>query len=220
MRGCRDLFKIFTCLRSKESVINHRKRSKQITLTILTLLLTVSIVLAVPPTFTETTKNQSLTKTTMVEKRVNSNNDESIMEWNQTYGGTLDDRGWCVLQIGDGGYIIVGSTWSYGAGYFNVWLIKTDPTGDLEWNKTYGGTDGDFGLCVEKTSDGGYIITGYTQSYSANPPFPDVWLIKFSGEDEPSKNITIVVFLLVIGILLLIPILFKIRKKSEEVIEG
>jgi hypothetical protein len=96
--------------------------------------------------------------------------------WTRTYGGTNMDWGWAVQQTLDSGFIIAGVTWSSGAGSADVYLIKTDSLGDTLWTKTYGGPNEDYGLSVEQTSDGGYIIAGRTQSYGAGSV--DVYLIR------------------------------------------
>jgi hypothetical protein len=94
----------------------------------------------------------------------------------KTYGGRSNDLGWSVQQTQDGGYIITGNTNSFGAGFSDVYLIKTDSLGDTLWVKTYGGIGYDGGRSVQVTSDGGYIIAGYTSSFG--PRFDNVYLIK------------------------------------------
>ena len=96
--------------------------------------------------------------------------------WTRTFGGSDDDAGSSVDTTTDGGYIITGYTDSYGAGFGDVWLIKTDVNGDTLWTKTYGGTSLDWGFSVQPTTDGGYIIGGVTQSFGAG--YFDAWLIK------------------------------------------
>jgi hypothetical protein len=101
------------------------------------------------------------------------------MEWDQTFGGTMDDWGRGVQQTKDGGYILVGSTFSFGAGKADVWLIKTDANGAKKWARVFGGAEVDLGYAVQQTTDGGYILIGYTQSKGAGRA--DVWLIKTSS---------------------------------------
>jgi hypothetical protein len=96
--------------------------------------------------------------------------------WKKTYGGWRYDVGISAQQTTDGGYVIVGVTASQGAGKDDVWLIKTDSTGTILWDHTFGGSKNDIGNSVQQTSDGGYIITGRTQSYGNG--LDDVWLIK------------------------------------------
>ncbi|MDD5530740.1 MAG: T9SS type A sorting domain-containing protein [bacterium] len=96
--------------------------------------------------------------------------------WTKNYGGASDDRGQSVQQTEDGGFIIAGETCSFGAGGFDIYLIKTNSYGDTLWTRTFGGTEEDFGYSAQQTNDGGYIITGYTGSYGAGSY--DLWLIK------------------------------------------
>ena len=102
--------------------------------------------------------------------------------WTKTFGGSSGDYGNSVQQTSDGGFIIAGYTESYGAGYSDVYLIKTDASGDSLWTKTFGGSNSDYGRSVQQTSDGGYIIAGYTYSYGAGNW--DVYLIKTGASGD------------------------------------
>ena len=83
------------------------------------------------------------------------------MEWNKTYGGSSNEAAWSVQQTSDGGCILAGETYSFGAGYTDCWLVKTDSNGKMEWNKTYGGNWFDVAYCVRQTTDGGYVFAGF-----------------------------------------------------------
>ncbi len=96
--------------------------------------------------------------------------------WTKTFGGSGSDAGNSVQQTSDGGYIVAGTTRSFGAGNADVWLIKTDASGDTLWTKTFGGSQWDNARSVQQTIDGGYIVTGFTASFGAGEF--DVWLIK------------------------------------------
>jgi len=96
--------------------------------------------------------------------------------WSKTFGGTDRDDGSSVQPTADGGYIIVGSTESYGAGDVDVYLIKTNASGDTLWTRTCGGRDWEIGKSVRQAADGGYIIAGHTESFGAG--LIDVYLIK------------------------------------------
>ena len=96
--------------------------------------------------------------------------------WEKTYGGTGTDWGYSVRQTFDGGYVIAGRTYSFGAGNWDFYLIKTDVNGDTLWTKTYGGTNIDIAYSVKQTSDSGYIIVGYTTSFGQGGK--DVYLVR------------------------------------------
>ncbi len=98
------------------------------------------------------------------------------IEWDQTFGGSQVDWGRSVQQTADGCYIVTGYTSSYGSGYEDVWLIKTDEEGNLQWDRTYGGSQSDVGSNVQQTFEGGYIISATTDSYGAGSK--DLWIIK------------------------------------------
>ena len=108
--------------------------------------------------------------------------------WTKTFGGSGSDQGNSVRQTFDGGYIVTGYTKSYGAGGSDVWLIKTDASGEDLWTKTFGRSGNDYGQSVRQTFDGGYIITGFTDSFGAG--LYDIWLIKTdaSGDTLWTKN--------------------------------
>jgi hypothetical protein len=98
------------------------------------------------------------------------------VQWAKTYGGTGSDIASSVQQTSDGGYIVAGHTNSFGAGYYDIFLIKTDASGNVQWAKTYGGTYSDYASSVQQTSDGGYIVAGTTRSFGAY--WYNIFLIK------------------------------------------
>lgn len=105
--------------------------------------------------------------------------DAGNTEWTQTLGGTGSEGAWCVVQTSDGGYALAGNTSSYGSDKSDFWLIKTDSSGNPQWNQTYGGPNDDSALYLVQTSDKGYAIAGYTSSYGGGSF--DFWLIKVAG---------------------------------------
>jgi hypothetical protein len=96
--------------------------------------------------------------------------------WEKTFGGAEDDAGHSVLQVSDGGYIILGYTESFGSGSSDVYLIKTNALGDMEWEKVFGGEAGDWGWSVKRTADNGFIIAGTTKSFGVS--VNDIYLVK------------------------------------------
>jgi len=92
------------------------------------------------------------------------------------YGGTADDFGCKVIQTSDNGYFVAAITESYGAGYRDIFLIRTNEFGDTLWTKTIGGLQDDQPNAMKKTSDNNYIIAGSTSSFGAGNS--DVYLLK------------------------------------------
>ncbi|MCX7012548.1 MAG: dockerin type I repeat-containing protein [Candidatus Sumerlaeota bacterium] len=97
-------------------------------------------------------------------------------QWDRTFGGASGDWAASVQQTADGGYVLAGYTDSYGAGGGDAWLIKTDATGNKQWDRTFGGALHDWADSVQQTADGGYVLAGGTDSYGVGGG--DVWLIK------------------------------------------
>jgi len=99
-------------------------------------------------------------------------------QWARTYGGSEDDFAFSIQQTTDGGYIVAGETWSFGVGLSDVWVLKLTSTGDIEWQKTYGGSFLDHGYSIQQTNDGGFIVGGY---YSISN---DSWILKLSSSGD------------------------------------
>ncbi len=101
--------------------------------------------------------------------------------WDHTYGGAGRDEAWDVIVTDKGDYVIAGITGSYGAGVPNAWLVKVDGSGREFWNITSGGALNDGARALQQTPDGGYILAGYTNSYTKDKS--DFWLIKVAITD-------------------------------------
>lgn len=118
--------------------------------------------------------------------------------WTRVFGGSGTEYGYSVQQTSDGGYIITGSTTSFGAGLQDVYLIKTDADGCQIWQRLFNRNDYDIGRCVRQTSDGGYIIAGYTSNFGQNyyvyliktdNDGNQLWERTFSGNDSRGYSV-------------------------------
>lgn len=98
-------------------------------------------------------------------------------EWNQTFGGDLRESAHSLVETSDGGFAMVGYTWSFSTeGGRDFWLVKTDSFGNHQWNKTYGGPAEDIANEIIETPDGGFAIAGVTGSFGGGGC--DFWLVK------------------------------------------
>lgn len=111
--------------------------------------------------------------------RINDNGDTL---WTRTYGGESQDYVTRIQQTSDNGFIMVGHTYSYGLGSFDVWLIRTDENGDTIWTNTFGTSGVDLGNSIQQTSDGGFIITGRRLSFSSGTP--DLYLVRTDSNGD------------------------------------
>jgi predicted secreted protein len=105
--------------------------------------------------------------------------------WARIYGGPGDDLNFEFKRTSDGGYIIVGQTFSFGAGGGDLLVMKLDSQGNIQWQKTYGGPGYDWAYDVEETQDGGYIVGGGTGSFGASRwdiwSFWNMWVLKLDS---------------------------------------
>ena len=104
--------------------------------------------------------------------------DAGGVTWQKTYGGTSDDQANSIEQTADGGYIVGGSTASFGVGG-DAWVLKLNGDGSVAWQKTYGGSGAEQANSVQQTADGGYIVAGYTTSFGVGQ---DAWVLKLTGD--------------------------------------
>jgi uncharacterized protein YegL len=117
------------------------------------------------------------------------------IEWQRTFGGSLNDNFSSLIETSDGAYIVVGNTESNdfdvsaNKGMNDIWVVKLDTSGFILWEKTYGGSKNDFGKSIIETRDGMYYIAGTVESddgdVSENKGRQDIWLLKI----DPTGNI-------------------------------
>ncbi len=110
------------------------------------------------------------------------------LQWNRTIGGTNVDYAYSVIQTAGGGFAVVGSTRSFGAGNDDVYIVKLDATGTLQWSKTFGGIAEDAARSIVQTADGGFVVAGYTRSFGAGNA--DVYILKLDSSGTTCGNST------------------------------
>jgi len=116
--------------------------------------------------------------------------------WKKTFGGSDYERSLSIITTNDGGYILTGGTWSYNGdfkgmnkGEYDIFVLKLNSIGETVWMKTYGGSTWDEGLSIKTTNDGGYILTGTTNSIDGdfinmNKGGYDIFVMKLNSSGE------------------------------------
>ncbi len=105
-------------------------------------------------------------------------------EWQRTLGGPASDAASCVQQTADGGFLVVGSTSSFGAGLSDVWVFKLSAAGDLVWQRTYGGSANDSAVALALTAAGEAYVAANTESFSYATRARDFWVLKISSNGD------------------------------------
>ncbi len=118
-------------------------------------------------------------------------NDTGVIQWQKSLGGSNNEEAYSIKQTFDGGYIVTGYTTSNDGdvigyhGFSDRWVIKLSSSGDIQWQKCLGGAIDERGLCIQQTIDGGYIVTGASNSndgdVSGNQGGLDFWVVKLSS---------------------------------------
>lgn len=105
-----------------------------------------------------------------------------VKEWSSRYGTPGIDWGYAIRQTYDNGYVVTGYTNQNAATGYDIYLLKIDSAGNVQWTKTIGGPDWDFGYGIEVTPDSGYIICGKSYSYSNGSS--DVYIVKTNSSGD------------------------------------
>ena len=117
-------------------------------------------------------------------------NEDGNLQWQKSYGGSESDFAYSVQQTTDGGYIVAGGSYSndgdvtgnHGDG--DYWVLKLNSTGNIQWQKTLGGTNWETARSIQQTLDGGYIICGESSStdgdVTGNHEYYDFWVVKLT----------------------------------------
>ena len=116
---------------------------------------------------------------------------EGEMIWHKNYGGSGPEQFWSIVPTVDGGYTAAGYSRSIDGevalnqGHEDVWIVKVDGDGIIEWEKTFGGTMVDYGYAIDQTADGGYIVACESNSQNGNITAPlgswDFWILKLNA---------------------------------------
>ena len=151
-------------------------KSRHIIFIALIVTLILSIVLLCPATYAADDVLNNTTANRTYEK-------PPEVQWTTTFGGTGNDTGSAINLTSDGGFIVAGNTYSSGGGGSDIFLIKTDASGNRQWEKVIGGGMDDEGFSVLQAKDGNFVIAGYTRSRGSGGS--DVYLLKVDQNGNP-----------------------------------
>ncbi|MBK8912338.1 MAG: hypothetical protein IPM61_13535 [Chlorobi bacterium] len=126
-----------------------------------------------------------------------------VIQWQQALGGSGGEEARSITQTSDGGYIVAGASWSSDgdvSGHYkeaDYWVVKLTSVGAMEWQKSFGGNSNDYATSIKQTSDGGYVIAGYsasndgdvTRHYGVSKNY-DYWIVKLLSADPPDGKFT------------------------------
>ncbi len=104
--------------------------------------------------------------------------------WSKAIGGSSTDDLSSIQLTRDGGYIVVGDTQSFGAGFQDIWVLKLNKDGEVIWQKTYGGISTEYGESIIETNDGDYVVSGTVASFGDW----DLWMLKLRSDGTISPS--------------------------------
>ena len=103
------------------------------------------------------------------------------ISWSKTYGGESGDIAFSIEETSDGGFILAGTSYSFGAGEDDLWVFKLDSSGEVTWQKTYGGESWELATSIKQTPDGGYIVVGSSSSFGGSD---NLWVLKLDSSGD------------------------------------
>ncbi len=119
---------------------------------------------------------------------------QPVIQWQKTFGGSLNDEARCIQQTRDRGFILTGYTVSDDGdvgpnhGYNEFWVIKLDSIGIIQWKKVFGGSSHDDAFAIDQTADEGFIMAGYTKSNDGDVTGYhgdyDAWVVKITKDGD------------------------------------
>ncbi|MDD5224296.1 MAG: hypothetical protein PHE84_09910 [bacterium] len=113
-------------------------------------------------------------------------NSDATVAWQKTYGGTSSDYASKIQQTSDGSYVVAGETQSFGATIEDFWILKLNPDGTVNWQKTYGAPNTQNPYSIQQTSNGGFIVAGRTLYLSVGSY--DLWILKLNPDGSIPFN--------------------------------